>query len=619
MTRATRLRPPGTGGADEARGLAGAAPGLEAYRIRVPLQSLRRWIFLGLTAGTTGTGGWLMLGILGAGGVSPLELVILLLFVPTFGWISIPFWNAVIGFLLALPRRDPLTLARERSPGGRGPRIRSRTALVMPARNEDPARVFGGLAATLLSLEETGQAERFDLHLLSDSTDTATVRAEERGWAEFLAMARHPERLHYRRRETNAGRKPGNLADFCKRRGDLYEFMIVLDADSVMSGEAILELVATMEANPRAGLVQTVPLPARQETFFGRMLQFAAALHAPLQATGQSFWHGDAGNYWGHNAILRIRPFIEHGHLPVLPGRPPLGGPVLSHDFVEAALLRRAGWAVYLAPWIRGSYEEVPGNVPDVAARDRRWAQGSLQHLRLLGATGLHALSRLHFLLGAMGYVASLLWLLILLSATGYVALAEAGRAAALTRPEPLLSAWAASLAGPPLSLLAVTAILLFLPKALALVIALLRERDVYGGGARLVASWLLELLFAVIFAPLMMLYHARFIGSILLGRDVPWDGRTRGGGEVAWRRAAREGCWITGAGLAWTAATIGASTSFFLWLTPIFAGLLFALPLIRWTSSRRLGRLAREAGLLLVPSETGGDAPWARIPGGGA
>ena len=171
MTRATRLRPPGTGGADEARGLAGAAPGLEAYRIRVPLQSLRRWIFLGLTAGTTGTGGWLMLGILGAGGVSPLELVILLLFVPTFGWISIPFWNAVIGFLLALPRRDPLTLARERSPGGRGPRIRSRTALVMPARNEDPARVFGGLAATLLSLEETGQAERFDLHLLSDSTD----------------------------------------------------------------------------------------------------------------------------------------------------------------------------------------------------------------------------------------------------------------------------------------------------------------------------------------------------------------------------------------------------------------------------------------------------------------
>ena len=246
---------------------------------------------------------------------------------------------------------------------------------------------------------------------------------------------------------------------------------------------------------------------------------------------------------------------------------------------MEAALLRRAGWAVYLAPWIRGSYEEVPGNVPDVAARDRRWAQGSLQHLRLLGATGLHALSRLHFLLGAMGYVASLLWLLILLSATGYVALAEAGRAAALTRPEPLLSAWAASLAGPPLSLLAVTAILLFLPKALALVIALLRERDVYGGGARLVASWLLELLFAVIFAPLMMLYHARFIGSILLGRDVPWDGRTRGGGEVAWRRAAREGCWITGAGLAWTAATIGASTSFFLWLTPIFAGLLFRPP----------------------------------------
>ena len=624
VTRATRLRPPGTAGPDAARGLPGAPPGadappgLEAYRIRVPLQRLRRWIFLGLTAGTTGTGGWLMLGILGAGGVSPLELVILLLFLPTFGWISIPFWNAVIGFLLSFPRRNPLTLARERSPGERRPRIRSRTALVMPAHNEDPATVFGGLTATLLSLEETGQAERFDLYLLSDSTDPETIRAEERGWAELLAWARHPERLHYRRRETNAGRKPGNLADFCERWGDLYEFMIVLDADSVMSGASILDLVAIMEANPQAGLVQTVPLPARQETFFGRVLQFAAALHAPLQATGQSFWHGDASNYWGHNAILRLRPFIEHGRLPVLRGRPPLGGPLLSHDFVEAALLRRAGWAVYLAPWIRGSYEEVPGNVPDFAARDRRWTQGSLQHLRLLGGGGFHALSRLHFLLGAMGHAASLLWLLILLSATGYVVLAEAGRAAALTRPEPLLSAWAGSLAGPPLSLLAVTAVLLFLPKALALLIALLRERALYGGGARLVASWLLEMLFAVIFAPLMMLYHTRFIGSVVLGRDVPWDGRTRGGGEVAWRRAAREACWITGTGLAWAGVTLRASASFFLWLTPIFAGPLLALPLIRWTGSRRLGRLTREAGLLLVPSETGGDAPWARSPGGG-
>ena len=625
VTRVRRPRSPKTAGPDEAHGLPGIPPGadvpsgLEAYRIRVPLQRLRRWIFLGLTAGTTGTGGWLMLGILGAGGVSPLEIVILLLFLPTFGWIAIPFWNAVIGFLLALARRDPLTLARERSTDGRGPRVRSRTALVMPARNEEPARVFGGLVATLRSLEETGQAEQFDLYLLSDSTDPETIRAEERGWADFLAKARHPERLRYRRRETNAGRKPGNLADFCERWGDLYEFMIVLDADSVMRGEAIVELALIMEANPQAGLVQTVPLPARQETFFGRVLQFAAALHAPLQATGQSFWHGDAGNYWGHNAILRLRPFIQHGRLPVLRGRPPLGGPVLSHDFVEAALLRRAGWAVYLAPWIRGSYEEVPGNVPDFAARDRRWTQGSLQHLRLLGARGLHALSRLHFLLGAMGHLASLLWLLILLSATGYVALAEAGRAAALTRPQPLLSAWAGSLAGPPLSLLAVTAILLFLPKALALLIALLRERELYGRGPRLVASWLLEMLFAVIFAPLMMLYHTRFIGSILLGRDVPWDGRTRGGGEVSWRRAAREACWITGTGLAWAAVTLAVSTSFFLWLTPIFAGLLLALPLIRWTGSRRLGRLAREAGLWLVPSETGGGAPWARTPGGGA
>ena len=556
-----------------------------------------------------------MLGILGAGGVSPLELLILFLFLPTFGWISVPFWNAAIGFVLDLAGRDPLTLAAARKSVEEAPGIQSQTALVMPARNEDPETVFGGLAATLRSLQRTGQAGLFDLYLLSDSTDPETIRAEEEEWGRLVAGASRPEGLRYRRRASNAGRKPGNIADFCKRWGHLYEFMIVLDADSVMTGKAIVELVAIMEANPAAALVQTVPVPARQETLFGRVLQFAAALHAPLQAAGQSFWHGDAGNYWGHNAILRLRPFIEHGRLPVLPGRPPLGGAVLSHDFVEAALLRRAGWDCYLVPTIRGSHEELPGNIPDFATRDRRWMQGSLQHLRLLGMRGLHPLSRLHFLLGAMGHLASVLWLFMLLAATGYVALAEAGRGGALTRPDPLVSTWTGSLAGPPVSLLAVTAVLLFLPKVLALAVALLRARERHGGSLRLGASWLLEVLFSVILAPLMMLYHTRFIGCILLGRDIRWDGRTRGGGELAWRRAAREAWWITGAGVAWAAVTISVSGGFFLWLTPIFAGLLLALPFIRWTASRRLGWVVKESGLFLATAETGRGSPEDRIP----
>ena len=615
VRRAARLQPAEATGPERTRKQGETPPGRAAYRIRVPLKRLRRWLFLGLTAGTTASGGWLMLGILGAGGVSPLELLILLLFLPTFGWISVPFWNAAIGFVLDIAGRDPLTLAPARKSGEELPGIRSRTALVMPARNEDPETVFGGLAATLLSLEQTGQAERFDLYLLSDSTDPETIRAEEEEWARFLARASRPEALRYRRRASNAGRKPGNIADFCERWAHLYEFMIVLDADSVMTGAAIVELVAIMEANPAAGLVQTVPVPARQETFFGLVLQFAATLHTPLQAAGQSFWQGDAGNYWGHNAILRLGPFIEHGRLPVLPGSPPLGGAVLSHDFVEAALLRRAGWDCYLVPGIRGSHEELPGNIADFAARDRRWTQGSLQHLRLLGMRSLHPLSRLHFLLGAMGHLASVLWLLMLLAATGYVALAEAGRGGGLTRPDPLFSTWAGSLAGPPVSLLAVTAVLLFLPKALALAVALLRSRERHGGGWRLGVSWLLEVLFSVILAPLMMLYHTRFIGSILLGRDVRWDGRTRGGGELAWQRVAREAWWITGAGVAWAAVTIGASTGFFLWLTPIFAGLLLALPLIRWTASRRLGRVVREAGLFLITAETERESPEHHTP----
>ena len=187
-----------------------------------------------------------------------------------------------------------------------------------------------------------------------------------------------------------------------------------------------------MEANPQAGLIQTVPLPARRTTLFGRCIQFASCLYGPLLAAGQAWWQTDTANYWGHNAIIRVAPFSAHCGLPVLPGRPPLGGAILSHDFVEAALMRRAGWDVYLLPLMEGSYEEAPGNVVDYARRDRRWCQGSLQHLRLLGVPGFHALNRLYFVLGAGGYLSSVAWLLLLLAGTLYVLLPGAGRAAAV-------------------------------------------------------------------------------------------------------------------------------------------------------------------------------------------
>jgi membrane glycosyltransferase len=558
----------------------------------------------------------MMLDIVSAAGVTALELVILALFVPTFGWIAIAFWNAVVGFVLELARRDPISLAGlPRRSNDTGPII-SRTALVMPARDEDPRRLVAGLTEIVRSLEETGQAGHFDVHLLSDTTDPVRARAEDAAWEELRSKAPRPSRLHYRRRATNTGRKAGNIGDFCETLGDDYDFLVVLDADSLMSGPTLVELVRLMEANPRAGLIQTVPIPARQETLFGRFVQFAAALYSPMLATGQAFWQTESANYWGHNAIVRVRPFVEHCGLPILPGRPPLGGPVLSHDFVEAALLRRAGWRVYLDPTLGGSHEEVPANLFDYASRDRRWAQGSLQHLRLLGLPGLTGMSRLHFALGAMGYLSSVLWLLLLLCSTAYV-LVPALSASPLWAEGAWVGIGAGSARGSWIGvgadgglrlvpLLGLTAAILFVPKVLGVALALVKRRRAFGGAATLVSSALLEAVFSILIAPVMMVYHTRFVVGILAGRDVAWEAQPREGRTVGWSESLRRTVGIVVPGVVWALTTLYLSPGFFLWMTPIFGGLVLAAPLARWTSDARVGRALRSRGLLLAPSELG-------------
>ena len=580
---------------------------------RIPWLSGRRWLLFSLVLGTSGLGTSLMLRIVGSGGIHALEVVIVLLFACTFGWISVAFWTGLFGFGLQLLRRDPLTLARTPSPaplerpGQRaGEPLSSRTAIVMPACNEDSARVIEALRAVIRSVARTGEGDGFDAFLLSDSTDPEISREEEVAWKRWMeGSVPGFGRCVYRRRETNQGRKAGNIADFCERWGADYDLMVVLDADSLMTGSTLVALVRGMEASPDAGVIQTVPIPARQVTLFGRVLQFAAALQAPLLAAGQSFWQVDAANYWGHNAIIRVRPFMEHARLPVLPGRPPLGGEILSHDFVEAALLRRAGWKVYLQPSLDGSFEGLPGNIPDYATRDRRWAQGSLQHLRLLAAPGLHSVSRSHFLFGALGYVSSLLWLLMLVASTAYVIFPESGSGKLWTESSLRISTWTSPDDAAPVSLLAITAVILLLPKCLALLLTLARRRIAFGGFGRLLAGFVLETTFSVLVAPLMMMYHSRFVASILAGRNVPWDAQQREGRAVSWAAAWQSAGSITWVGIAWAGLTLYHSATFFIWLVPIFLGLVASAPLIRFTSRPDWGRRARQHGLFLVPSET--------------
>ncbi|MCH1571306.1 MAG: glucans biosynthesis glucosyltransferase MdoH [Longimicrobiales bacterium] len=573
-----------------------------SLKLNIPFVRGRRVVYFGLVAGTTVAGTVMMAGIVSAQGLTVLECVILALFVPTFAWIVMPFWTAVIGFGLRLSRRDPVTLApsvsleRASSAGTLSAQAMPRTAVVIPVYNENPDLVAARAEAMIRSLRSvTSGGASIHLHLLSDTQDQVIARREEVVWVEL--QGRHPEvPVHYRRRERNEGRKAGNVGEFCRRCGDDYDLMVVLDADSIMTGETILHLVRLMQANPDVGLIQTIPLPALQRSLFGRLIQFAGRLYGPVLAAGQAFWYGDAANYWGHNAIMRLRPFMDHAKLPVLPGRPPLGGEVLSHDFVEGAFLRRAGWRVVLAADLPGSWEELPPNVEDYARRDRRWAQGSLQHLRLLFEPGLHPLSRLHFLLGAMGYISSLLWLLILLAGTAYVLLPVSHGPVVTTRQ--IVSA-------PVFSLLALTAIVLFVPKLLGLVAGLLHERQAFGGAIRMLASAFLETVFSILLAPVMMLYHASFVLEIVFGRSVGWDAQDRERTDLTWAEARRAGRMATVVGVVWGGLTFALSPLFFIWMSPIFLGLLLSIPLIRWTSLQRPGQRAHAAGLLLVPSET--------------
>ena len=339
---------------------------------------------------------WQALEMLRLNGLNALKLAIFLLFLTLLIPIAISFWTAVIGFVIQLRGGDPLALTRSLREEETGKLDLPRTAVVMPAYNEEPTRLFAGLAATYESLQTTGQLSRFDFYLLSDSNNPDTWVREEVAFAELRGALQDQGRLHYRNRRDNKERKTGNIAEFCASWGERYRYMIVLDADSIMTGASLVDLVRLMEKNPSAGIIQSSPVPVNRQTLFGRLQQFATQAYSQVFATGLNFWQAGAGNYWGHNAIIRIQPFVQHCRLPTLSGEEPMGGQILSHDFIEAAFMRRAGWRIYLATELRGSYEEVPPSLITYAARDRRWCQGNLQHTRLLFTPGLHIINRLH-------------------------------------------------------------------------------------------------------------------------------------------------------------------------------------------------------------------------------
>ncbi len=480
------------------------------------------------------------------------------------------------------------------------------TAVVMPICNEDVDRVYAGLKAIYRSLARTGQLAHFDFFILSDSTDPDKWIAEEIAWAQAGRELDARGKLFYRKRRLGTNKKAGNVADFCRRWGRRYRYMVVLDADSFLSGKTLVQMNRLMECNAGVAILQTAPALFRGETLYARIQQFAMRLYGPIFVAGLNYWQQGEGNYWGHNAIIRLAPFIEHCALPRLPGREPIGGKILSHDFVEAALLRRAGWEVWMLPDAEGSYEEGPPTLIDTAKRDRRWCQGNMQHTLLLLAPGLPPISRIHFLLGIFAYVASLVWLVSLV--LGTLLLVGFGRTGLTWMPNP---GFAATLGLKPeiqaTVLLSITLLLLFGPKILAVIDLFLQPGGArrFGGVGRVLAGVFLESLFSALQAPILMLWHSKFVVMTLLGRGVRWLTQRRAGEErLPWAELLHAHASHTVIGLAWALLLEHAAPRMLPWLAPVLIGLIFSIPLSALSSRVRLGRATRRRGLFCIPEE---------------
>jgi membrane glycosyltransferase len=567
-----------------------------AANMSVPFR--RAFIFAG-TAAMTVAGCYEMYEVLSVGGVTALEWMVLVLFVLLFAWIAFSFMSSLAGFFILLFRRkDPLGI----DPEAPLPSLSSKNAMLLPTYNEDANRITARLRAMYESVEESGHGAKFDWFVLSDSTNPSVWIAEEKC---FLRLRRDlgASNIYYRHRLENTARKSGNIQDWIKRFGAPYHHMIILDADSLMTGDTILRLVVAMETHGGVALIQTLPIVVNARTLFARLQQFSGRLYGPLIAAGIAWWHGTEGNYWGHNAIIRVRAFAQAAGLPDLKGRKPLGGHILSHDFVEAALMRRGGWAIRMAATLGGSFEECPPSMLDYAARDRRWCQGNLQHLAVLPARGLHWVSRLHLMTGIGSYLTAPLWFLFLV--LGILISLQAQ----FVRPEyfpkgfslfpkwpaqdPILAAW----------VFVGTMGLLIVPKFLAwILLATQRQnRKQFGGWFPTLAGLVIETFLSGLIAPVMMIFQSTAVGEILLGRDAGWQVQRRDDGGVPRRELIGKYALPTSIGLAMALSAYVVSLPLLLWMAPVILGLWLGIP-IAMVCSRVFGSNSR---LFRTPEQT--------------
>jgi membrane glycosyltransferase len=554
----------------------------------------RRWLFSIVVGITMAAMIWLMAVTLSPGGFSLADLVLVVLFAITLPWTVIGFWNAVIGLAIMRFAADPAASVTPIAGRVRGNEpITASTAILLCIRNEAPERMLRNLRPMLEGLAASGFGRRFHLYILSDTNDPAAIAAEERAFGALRSQWQGRIDVTYRRRTDNVGFKAGNVRDFCERWGADHELAVTLDADSFMPAEAVLRLVRIMQAEPRLGILQGLVVGLPSTSAFARLFQFGMRLSMRSYTLGSAWWQGDCGPYWGHNAALRVQPFTAHCHIAELPETKLLGGHVLSHDQIEAVLMRRAGYEVRVLAEDELGWEENPPTLVEFIRRDLRWCQGNMQYWPFLKMPGLRPVSRYQLALAILMFLGSPAWIGLLVA--GALTVAFAASPTDVVRPD----------AG--LAVFVLTAVMWFAPQlaTFADILMSAKARELYGGTLRFLSSMAIEIVFTILLCPIMWFGHTMFLVRLALGAGIGWSGQTRDDHVVPIALAARSFWPHTLFGLASVAVLAATHPIAIPFALYIAGGLLLAIPLAVLTSLPSVGFAFVRAGIGRLPEET--------------
>jgi membrane glycosyltransferase len=575
----------------DAGSAAGAAP--PGCAVRPENLAGRRILFAVLVVTTIAAVMGLAATALAADGLGPLDGVLLALFLVTLPWTVIGFWNAAIGFVILRFANNPVAAVTPAAARVRGDEpITASVALLACLRNEDPGRIIRNLKPMLDHLAPAGG--RFHLYALSDTSDPAVAAAEEQAFAALAETWRDRVKVTYRRRDSNAGFKAGNIRDFCLRFGAAHDFAVTLDADSFIPAPAILRMVRIMQASPEIGILQGLVVGMPSTSAFARIFQFGMRLGMWSYTTGSAWWQGDCGPHWGHNSVLRVAPFTAHCHMPLLPGSGPLSGHVLSHDQIEAVLMRRAGYEVRVLADEDLGWEENPPTLLEFIRRDIRWCQGNMQYWRFLALPGLKFVSRYQLAFAILMFLGSPAWMALL--ALGTYGVIAADRPSAFIAP------------GPGLAVLVLELVMWFAPKIATVIDAMTRRkaRYRYGGGPLFLVNVAVETVFFLLLSPIMWFAHTAFLASLLAGGSgTGWGAQARNDHAVPLSLAVARLWPQTLFGVACIAALAGGAPAAIPYALLIAGGLALAVPLCAITANRTVGAALVRAGIGRLPEET--------------